>query len=372
LKVICFYLPQFHPIPENDAWWGKGFTEWTNVAEARPFFAGHYQPHIPADLGFYDLRLEETRIAQAELACEHGIGGFCYYHFWFNGKLLLERPLNEVLKSGKPDFPFCLCWANENWTRRWDGMDREILIAQDYDRYDAEQHMDWLSVAFADRRYIMVGGKPLFLVYYADHIPAIREKIARWRRRASEKGFAGIYLCAVKSHRFALSDDEARALGFDAMVDFRPNARSFPVSANYLSRRANKWLNRLISLISLYKIVPRRPIYLRYRYEDFVKGAMTEPSPSVRTFPCVFPGWDNSPRRKEGAIVIQNDDAGLYGRWLDHACRSVSENPGDERVVFVNAWNEWAEGCYLEPDTRNGRRFLDVTREVLERHGGKR
>jgi lipopolysaccharide biosynthesis protein len=185
-----------------------------------------------------------SRIAQAELAAEAGISGFCYYHYWFNGKLLLERPFNEVLQSGKPDFPFCLCWANENWTRRWDGMDQQMLIAQDYDRYDAEEHMDWLAEAFADRRYITVHGKPLFLIYYADHIPGIQEKIKRWRRRAAEKGLAGIYLCAVKSHRFALAEEETLELGFDALVDFRPNTGKVPRTES-LSRRANKWFNRL-------------------------------------------------------------------------------------------------------------------------------
>ncbi len=164
MKIIAFYLPQYHPIPENNEWWGAGFTEWTNVAAARPRFKGHNQPHIPADLGFCDLRLEETRILQAELAKQYGIGGFCYYHYWFNGKMLLERPFNEVLQSGKPDFPFCLCWANENWTRRWDGRENEILMGQNYHEYDADKHMLWLEQAFSDDRYIKINGKPLFLV----------------------------------------------------------------------------------------------------------------------------------------------------------------------------------------------------------------
>lgn len=196
MRALCFYLPQYHPTAENDRWWGKGFTEWTNVAKARPLYRWHYQPHIPADLGFYDLRVPETRIAQASLARTYGIHGFCYYHYWFNGRMLLDRPFNEVLDSGKPDFPFCLCWANENWTRRWDGQDSEILIAQNYLEYDPSCHMDWLCRAFRDSRYIRVEGRPLFLVYNSPAIPDVKAVLESWRKSAHRNGIDDIFICS--------------------------------------------------------------------------------------------------------------------------------------------------------------------------------
>ena len=190
--VLAFYLPQFHPIPENDQWWGKGFTEWSNVSKAKPLFQGHYQPHLPADLGFYDLRLPETRAAQAEMAREHGIDGFCYYHYWFNGRRILERPIREILAAGEPKFPFCVCWANENWTRRWDGRDAEVLLEQRYSVQDDIAHIRSLIPMFEDARYIRVDGKPLFLVYRSTAIPDARATTDRWRREAERAGLPGL------------------------------------------------------------------------------------------------------------------------------------------------------------------------------------
>jgi lipopolysaccharide biosynthesis protein len=367
MRIISFYLPQFHPIPENDAWWGKGFTEWTNVAKAKPLFKGHHQPQIPADLGFYDLRLEETRIAQAELAGEHGISGFCYYHYWFNGKMLLERPFNEVLKSGKPDFPFCLCWANENWTRRWDGADHDILIGQNYQEYDAEQHVAWLSKAFSDTRYIKINGKPLFLIYCADHIPAIREKIITWKNAVILKGYPGLYLCAVKSHRFTLSEKECLELGFDALVDFQPNPSDLPKRNNYVSKIIITYMNKLIDLLNMQKFVVKPPTYARFDYSKIVDAVAHKPVSLHKTFPCVFPNWDNTARKNQDAAIIQNNDAELYAQWLHNALWRVKDHPLEEQIVFVNAWNEWAEGCHLEPDLINGRKFLQATRDTLNR-----
>jgi hypothetical protein len=367
MRAIAFYLPQFHPIPENDVWWGEGFTEWTNVRKARPLFRGHCQPRLPADLGYYDLRSEDTRIAQADLARQYGISAFCYYHYWFNGRMLLERPFNEVLVSGRPDFPFCLCWANENWTRRWDGLEHEILMGQRYDEYDAGEHMEWLCRAFSDPRYLRIDNRPLFLVYCAGRITGLREVVRRWRATARERGFPAIYLCAVKSGHHDLGDRETIAAGFNALTDFQPDYRGFPESDNYLSRQVNKLLNRVIEMIHGEGAIPCRPIYARLSYRKIVESAVKKQTPGEKVFPCVFPSWDNSPRKRVNATIIENDDAGLYGAFLERACARVRQYPAEEQIVFINAWNEWAEGCHLEPDMRNGRRFLEATKRAMEK-----
>jgi len=221
VRALAFHLPQFHPVPENDEWWGRGFTEWRNVAKARPLFAGHYEPHLPADLGFYDLRLAEARAAQAKLAREYGVYGFCYYHYWFSGRRILERPVNEIVSSGQPDFPFCLCWANENWTRRWDGHDQQVLLHQVYSAEDDIAHLRALANYFRDPRYICVEGKPLFLVYRASNLPEPAATVARWRAEAQRLGFLGIYLCNVES----MPRDKGLTLtaSFDAAVEFAPD-----------------------------------------------------------------------------------------------------------------------------------------------------
>jgi lipopolysaccharide biosynthesis protein len=369
MKIISFYLPQYHPIAENNNWWGNGFTEWTNVARGKPLFPGHHQPHIPADLGFYDLRMEETRIAQAELASQHGISGFCYYHYWFNGKLLLERPFNEVLRSGRPDFPFSLCWANENWTRTWEGTERAILMEQKYESYDPVEHMEWLEKAFADRRYIRINDKPLFLVYRPDDIPKIRDIIKIWRKILSEKGYPGIYICSVKNFKTRLSDEESIALGFDAVVDFQPNPKDYPVLKwwNFARYILPRIFNQIILNLKAEHVLRLRPVVFVYDYGSLARNAIKKPRNVQRSFPCVIPGWDNTPRKKVGATVIQNNDADVYKRWLGDALERVSDYPEEEQVVFVNAWNEWAEGCHLEPDLKNGKKFLEATRTALEK-----
>jgi len=220
-RLIAFYLPQYHPIPENDCWWGKGFTEWTNVTKAQPLFAGHYQPHLPADLGFYDLRLPEARQAQVDLAREYGIYGFCYYHYWFNGRRLLERPLAEVLSSGEPDFPFCLCWANESWTKRWDGVEGTVLMEQRYTVEDDRAHLCWLAGVFRDQRYIRVGGKPLLLVYRATKMVNPLRTTSIWREEARKLGIGELYLCRVEC--FGNERVDPTTIGFDAGVEFQPD-----------------------------------------------------------------------------------------------------------------------------------------------------
>lgn len=365
MKVISFYLPQFHPIPENDEWWGRGFTEWTNVAKAEPLFDGHHQPHTPADLGFYDLRLEEIRVAQAELAREHGIGGFCYYHYWFNGKMLLERPFNEVLASGKPDFPFCLCWANENWSRRWDGLEQELLAAQNYEEYDPVQHMEWLAKAFNDPRYIRVNGKPLFLLYWADHIPNVADVVTVWRKEASRILQTEIYVCAVQSHRFGFTDEEAESAGFDALVNFHPHPKHFPKPDKArISRFFNKRINSFFRIFG-FNTLKRFPIYSQYDYGKYIANVLSASQSAVKQFPCVFPSWDNSSRKKRDAVIIQNSDEQLFEKWFRQSIQSVKQYAPEEQIVFINAWNEWAEGCHLEPDLENGKRFLEAVKNVM-------
>jgi lipopolysaccharide biosynthesis protein len=363
-KLLAFYLPQYHPIPENDKWWGRGFTEWTNVASARPRFKGHHQPQIPADLGFYDLRVAETRIAQAELAATNGISGFCYYHYWFNGDMLLDRPLNEVLMSGEPDFPFCLCWANENWTRAWDGLDRQVLIQQNYTKEDSDKHIEWFSKVFQDDRYITINGRPLLLIYRPDHIPNIQEMIRSWREKVYSKGFKNLYLCAVKNGFVTINDAEILRLGFDAIVDFQPNRNDFPPThgtKSQLYRLARRFLPNFIYQRAKLSVSANNII----DYRAMVEGISQKQWPvEYRKFPCVFPSWDNSARRKS-ATIIQNDEPATYGEWLSRSIQNVKPYPESERLVFINAWNEWAEGCHLEPDNKNGLAFLEQTRDAI-------
>lgn len=363
-KVIAFYLPQFHPIPENDAWWGTGFTEWTNVTLSGPRFFGHHQPQLPADLGFYDLRLSETRTLQAALAKQYNIYGFCYYHYWFNGRMLLQKPFNEVLASNEPDFPFCLCWANENWTRAWDGLDRQVLIEQDYTKDDSAAHIIWLINAFKDIRYIKVDGRPLLLIYRFDKIPGIRDMITAWRNAVRNAGFADLYVCAVKNGFIDIDDQDILDFGFNAIVDFQPNRHDFPASSNIKSkiyRIARQFLPD--ALYQKLKLSVAANNIVSYR--DMVCALMDKDWPvSYSKFPCVFPSWDNSARRKS-ATIIQNDNPELYGKWLVSAINKVKAYPKSEQIVFINAWNEWAEGCHLEPDLRYGHAFLEQTAKAI-------
>lgn len=367
MKIIAFHLPQFHRIPENDRWWGAGFTDWVNVDRARPRFPGHRQPHRPGELGRYDLLDPAARAAQAGLAREHGLGGFCLYHYWFNGRLLLEKPLEQMLESGEPDFPFCLCWANENWSRRWDGRDREVLVAQDYESYDAASHVAYLATAFRDPRYIRVEGQPLFLLYNPSHVPDVAGLVRDLRGAAAGEGLPGLHLCAVESYNNTMDQADMAAAGFDALVEFYPNERAhgrplpFDRARTFLPRL---W-NRLLELLHLDGRIPLFPVARRFSYASLVEQAVAAGDGPLPLYPCVTPGWDNCARRRANAMVIQNRDPALFGRWLAHAAGRVEGRDPDRQLVFVNAWNEWAEGCHLEPDAADGRAFLEVVRDVV-------
>jgi lipopolysaccharide biosynthesis protein len=348
LRAIAFYLPQFHPIPENDAWWGKGFTEWTKVTDAKPLFHGHYQPQLPGPLGFYDLRLPEVREAQAQLAAQHGIHGFCYYHYWFDGKRLLERPFTEMLASGRPNFPFCLCWANENWTRRWDGQNKEVLIAQNYSAAGDRAMIRELIPAFKDPRYIRVGGRPLLLVYRAGELPDARATAKIWREEAVAAGLPGLYLCRVESMVEATLQEDPAQIGFDAACEFPPHG------------------------IRLSK--PNIPVAgldpefsgLIYDYLDVARDFATRPTPAYRRFPGVMLSWDNTARTGRRANLAINSNPEAYRAWLETvANRARRDAQGDEKLVFINAWNEWGEGCHLEPDRRYGMAWLEATKAAL-------
>jgi lipopolysaccharide biosynthesis protein len=351
-RLIAIYLPQFHPIPENDAWWGKGFTEWTNVAKARPCFSGHYQPHLPADLGFYDLRVPEVREAQAELARAYGIYGFCYYHYWFNGKRMLERPFNEVLASGKPDFPFCLCWANENWTRRWDGMEKEVLIGQNYSLEDDRQHIRWLVNAFGDQRYIRIDGKPLFLVYRIGLLPNPKQTAEIWREEAHKAGLGGLYLCAVESS-FSERIQDPKEVGFDATMEFQPDF-------SLMQKTKNVFLRQYITS----RLIKGR--HTVYDYTELIQSAKDKPLVPYTRFPGITPGWDNASRRKQFGSVFKNSTPERYGAWLQHILQAFKPPSPDENLIFINAWNEWAEGNHLEPCQKWGHAYLEATRQAIK------
>ncbi len=339
-KALAFYLPQFHPIPENDEWWGQGFTEWTNVTRARPLYPGHYQPHVPTDLGYYDLRLPEIRQAQADLAATHGISGFVYYHYWFHGKRLLERPFDEVLASGSPDFPFALCWANEEWTRNWDAQTGRVLMPQEFSDADDLAHIRWLATAFADDRYIKIDGKPLMLIYRAKQLPDPKRSTSIWREEAQRLGFPDLYLCWVES--WGPPPGGPEAFGLDASVGFMP----FSGDQLFLPLEGARG-HRILD------------------YETAYLAELRNPAPAWKRFPSVMVGWDNTARRPFGATIFEGATPEAYERWLRHAVDSVSTVREEENYLFIVAWNEWAEGNHLEPDLRYGRAFLDATQAVI-------
>lgn len=355
-RLIAFYLPQYHPIPENNAWWGKGFTEWTNVVRARPLFKGHYQPHFPADLGFYDLRMPEVRQAQADLAREYGIHGFCYYHYWFNGQRVLERPFNEVLESKKPDFPFCLCWANENWTRAWDGRSGETILTQAYSEEDDLAHIQWLAGVFKDARYIRVQGKPLFLVYRASQIPNPNKTISIWREEAKRLGIGDLFLCRVESFPNEKNIDP-ETQGFDASVEFQPDWSMLGKSL----RSSKLW--RVAQILGVSKA------FLQHRIFDYgsIVDKMIQKSPAdYLRFPCVTPSWDNTPRRNRSGVIFKDSSPEKFGKWLRDVIARILQNKSLDNIVFVNAWNEWAEGNHLEPCQRWGLAYLEEVRSAIE------
>ena len=360
-RLIAFYLPQYHQIPENDKWWGPGFTEWTNVAKAKPLFPGHHQPNVPADLGFYDLRVPETRMAQAQMAKQCGIEAFCYWHYWFgNGRCILERPFAEVLESGEPNFPFCLAWANKTWTGTWAGSPKTILIHQTYPGPEDEAaHFRAVLPAFRDERYARVEGKPLFVVFAPFDLPNLNSFIAHWRQLAVQAGLPGLFFVAIENNL----DD--RLAQFDAITlhppwDFRGSRGLIKRIAKRLRRRDfGSFVNKLVGDHL------RRPII--HSYSDVVKSAFSEFPVDPRFLPCVLPNWDNTPRSGRRGLVLEKSSPELFREYLVKGLALIEKRPPELRICFIKAWNEWAEGNYLEPDLQFGHAYLDVIRAEMFR-----
>jgi hypothetical protein len=355
-RVIALYLPQYYPTPEHDEWRGRGVTEWTSTAMAKPLFAGHYQPHVPGDLGFYDLRLPESRAAQAQLAREHGIEGFCYYHYWFAGRRILERPFDEVLASGQPDFPFCLNWAHQTWTGSQNGASGRVIIEQTYPGIDDHQrHFEALLPAFEDPRCLKVDGKPLFIVSHPLDLPRSRQVLDLWRELAVKASLPGLYIAGEQP------DFDLRPLGYDAAVNVRA-----PVS-----RRDSRipWTRPVEKLKVKYD--EWRPGPIVHRYEDFIDLMLAAPVPDHASFPCVIPNWDSSPRSGANGLVLHGSTPELFRRHLRRALDSIADQPTDRRIVFVKSWNAWSDGNHLEPDLKFRRGYLQVLLEELTRQESK-
>lgn len=367
ISILAYYLPQYHPIPENDEWWGKGFTEWTNVTKAKPLFKGHHQPDLPADLGFYDLRVPEVQRAQSEMASQYGVDGFIYYHYWFgNGKLLLERPAEQMLLDPAIRLPFCFCWANQTWAGVWHGIDdaNKVLIEQQYPgKHDVEAHFNYLLPFFKDDRYIKVGNRPMLHLYMIENIPNSSEYISWYDRLAKDAGFDGLYVVASYMKRYsrhALQQSGADAVvGIDSFQNIRYRKTVLSRFTNPVFQRVEALANRLVRG----RYTAKR--LLSYNYEDGVRHMMRVGYPDEITyFPCVIPNWDNSPRVGRKALVFKNSNPDVFRKWLSYALQSVSVREQYPKFVVIKSWNEWAEGNHLEPCQRFGHGYLEAVRDV--------
>lgn len=377
-RVISFYLPQYHPFKENDEWWGKGFTEWTNVGKAKPLFRGHYQPRVPADLGYYDLRCPWVREAQAEMARNAGVEGFMYWHYWFgNGKKLLERPFQEVLLSGKPDFPFCLGWANHSWTNKsWEVGTKKVkeatLMEMIYNKEEYIKHFYEVLPAFKDKRYIQVDGKPLFLVFRPLEIPNPREFIELWQAMAQENGLKGIYFVGIAynmlpqdwtlkniilkniADKSALYYKAVLNAGYDAV-----NSRGYH-RADYYCRSLKEVLWRSICM-RLFKYTP----VSRCEQKNINKYLYVKEDRWENVFPTLLPNWDRTARSGARARVYTGSTPEVFSEQLKSVVDLLSDKEDEHKITFLMSWNEWAEGNYVEPDLKYGHGFLDVLKKIV-------
>ena len=350
IRTIAFYLPQYHPIPENDEAWGKGFTEWTNVTKALPQFKGHYQPRFPDELGYYDLRLSSIQKRQMELAKNYGISGFCYHYYWFNGKKVMDQPLQQILDDPELDFPFCVNWANENWTKRWDGLDNEIILKQQHSAADDLAFITSLKPVLTDPRYIKVDGKPLLMIYRPQNFPNPKRTVEILREYARSNGIGELFL--ILTHSFENIDPTI--MGFDAATEFAPNNFKLTQINNKLQYFNDKNSGNA------------------YDYLDAVKYSFEQMDYEYPCFRSICPSWDNEARKPGNGNALHNASPTAYKSWLEYLCYfTQSHRTTDQRLIFVNAWNEWAEAAYLEPDRKYGYAYLDATREVLRKFDKK-
>lgn len=354
VRILATYLPQFHPIPENDEWWGKGFTEWTNVGKAQKLFRGHYQPRVPADLGYYDLRLPEVRQQQADLAKEYGIEGFCYWHYWFgDGKRLLERPFNEVLASGKPDFPFCLSWANHSWYDKQfnkEGNDR-LLIEQKYNgTEDYLQHFYTVLPAFKDKRYVRVENKPVFQIYLPLASPEIEKFIACWQSEAIKNGLDGIHFVGHTHNEedyTAIIEKGFSAINVVRLYHFHKHAYSIPERIYIKLKRI--WFKRGSI----------------FDYQRLYKYFASEKDSQQNWYPAIIPNWDHSPRSGRKGNIFINSNPQVFKKHVKQVLDLVKHKEPEHRIIFLKSWNEWAEGNYMEPDLKFGRGYLQALKEAI-------
>lgn len=351
VRYIAYYLPQFHAIPENDEWWGPGFTEWTNISKALPRYVGHYQPRLPDELGFYDLSTVKALKKQVELAKRGGIYGFCIHNYWFSGKTILDTPLKLLIENKDIDFKFCINWANESWSRRWDGSDTHILMKQNYAPGEDLQYAEYVSQFVKDDRYIRVNGRPLIMLYRPGHLPDAKATVARWREYFKSRGLGDPYIVMPQ----AFGDNDPRVYGMDAAAGFPPH--HLDVGIRDVRRRLRYLDSRFEGRV--------------VNYDELIEQAIANAGDEFTLLPGIFPHWDNEARRPNRGKGFAGSSPLKYARWLEAVSRQTLKAPTrDERIVFINAWNEWAEGAYLEPDRHYGCAYLFQTRRVLDSLAG--
>lgn len=365
MKIIAFYLPQFHSFPENDEWWGKGFTEWTNTKKGKPNFKGHYQPQIPKDNYYYNLLEDSTVIPkQIDLAKQFGIDGFCFYHYWFsNGKKIMEKPIERFLNDKSLDIPFCLCWANENWSRRWDGSEQSILIAQDYgDKEDRIRHIEYLIDFFGDKRYMKDDdGRPILLIYKPQLIDNLSELLSEWREKVIAAGFPGVcFVC-----QYPQSDIDIKNK-FDYWINFEPIATTSIPGNDFLQaiKISPKYAFE-VGIVKLLQLLKIRS-YKKYNYKDAVNASKKRKIESSKEWLGAFPGWDNTARRGKKSIIYYNSTPSIFEEYV-YIQLIKSFRAGQEGILFINAWNEWAEGAHLEPDEKDGFKYLQAVKRAREK-----
>lgn len=379
-RVIAFYLPQYHPIPENDEWWGKGFTEWTNVAKAKPLFKGHYQPRVPADLGFYDLRLPEVREQQAQMAREAGIEGFCYWHYWFShDKKLLERPFQEVLQTGKPDFPFCLGWANHSWTNKhWEAGTRQqkerTLMEMVYNEEEYKLHFYDVLPALQDKRYITVDNKPLFLIWSPLDIPDAQRFVEIWQTLAKENGLEGIHFVGLQ-HNISYASVRTKDLLTKRIPNQAPQLYAEVLSKGFAAINSRGFHRADLYCRSLWDICWRGIMIRLFKYHPISKcdqrkinqWLYTEEDKQENVYPTLLPNWDRTARSGKKARVYTNSTPAVFEKQIEQVLDIIEHKQDEHKIVFLMSWNEWAEGNYVEPDLKYGHGYLDVLRKKILR-----